>query len=552
MKSRPSLQRFVVVLALGLALVLVPGLARPVRAATEDAALFYETLAPYGEWIYFEKYGPVWYPTQVESGWRPYVNGRWVPTEQGYIFETAEPWGWATYHYGNWMPTDGYGWVWVPGHTWYPSTVVWRTSDDYVGWAPIPPSDYSPSLTLAFYPAGTYYSGMPVDELLVLPFWTFVRAPHFLLGFGQPFSPFFSFATSGFLAPPVFVPVFFHRTVFLTNFVVNPFFPNAFFAFGPPFPFAARVSGISPVALTTFVQSVNLMQINNAVPAVTILNQNVVIRQIVPTALVQGQPLPAPQPVQNVTLAQANLVGPHVAPLPKGVVPLGAQIPWAAKGTPPPGKGIAAMGLPGKAIHPLTPQMGQEIKKLPPSRGIVPTQPAAPPSAQVVKPPGPAPQPAAPPQPAPPRQAQVQQQPEVIRGLKKEGTTARPAPRTPQLPGQPPPGPGGGQAVSPAMPPGKIVPQGIPPAVPQVKTVPPGEPQVIRPPQPQPRPEPQAQPRPEPQAARPQQAPAPPPKRLPREQPEPIQPVAPPVQPMHPPGKPMHPPGQPLQPHMFR
>ena len=67
-----------------------------------------------------------------------------MPSRSGWVFETSEPWGWATYHYGNWMPTTELGWVWSPGSTWYPSTTAWRTSDDYVGWAPIPPPYYVP------------------------------------------------------------------------------------------------------------------------------------------------------------------------------------------------------------------------------------------------------------------------------------------------------------------------------------------------------------------------------------------------------------------------
>jgi len=106
--------------------------------------MFYDGLAPYGNWVDYGKYGPVWYPTKVSSSWRPYLDGRWTPSHEGWAFETSEPWGWATYHYGNWMPTTEYGWVWSPGSTWYPSTAAWRTSDDYVGWAPPPPPPYFP------------------------------------------------------------------------------------------------------------------------------------------------------------------------------------------------------------------------------------------------------------------------------------------------------------------------------------------------------------------------------------------------------------------------
>ena len=143
-------------LALLLLLALIAAPATPARAASEDVAMFYDALSSYGNWVDYGNYGPVWYPTQgVTQNWRPYVDGRWVPTDDGWVFETGEPWGWATYHWGNWMPTSEYGWVWSPGSTWYPSTAAWRTNDDYVGWAPIPPADYVPEP--AYAPAGGYY-----------------------------------------------------------------------------------------------------------------------------------------------------------------------------------------------------------------------------------------------------------------------------------------------------------------------------------------------------------------------------------------------------------
>src|SRR5512139_919195 len=97
-------------------LALMAGPTSPVTAATpEDVAMFYNELAQYGAWVNYGKYGQVWYPTRVSENWRPYVDGRWVPTDDGWIFETDEPWGWAAYHFGNWMPTEEYGWVWAPG-----------------------------------------------------------------------------------------------------------------------------------------------------------------------------------------------------------------------------------------------------------------------------------------------------------------------------------------------------------------------------------------------------------------------------------------------------
>jgi hypothetical protein len=52
---------------------------------------------------------------------------------------SEEPFGWATYHYGRWTRLRDVGWIWVPGEEWAPAWVSWRTSNNYVGWAPLPP-----------------------------------------------------------------------------------------------------------------------------------------------------------------------------------------------------------------------------------------------------------------------------------------------------------------------------------------------------------------------------------------------------------------------------
>ena len=230
--------------------------------------MFYEALASYGSWVDYGNYGPVWYPTNVSSSWRPYLDGRWTPSRSGWVFETSEPWGWATYHYGNWMPTTEFGWVWSPGSTWYPSTTAWRTSDDYVGWAPIPPPNYVPEP--AFYPAGGYTPGAPPLDLLAAPLWIFARAGQFLLGFGQPYAPAFSYYNSpNCLAPFSYAPIVYGGTFPLTDFYYPGYAPLAFFGFGPPFPFVSRVSRIDIVQINNFVNSHNF----------TVMQQCVAVRR---------------------------------------------------------------------------------------------------------------------------------------------------------------------------------------------------------------------------------------------------------------------------------
>src|SRR5436305_1554037 len=101
---------------------------------------FYTQLDRYGDWRETSDYGYVWQPRQAQSRtWRPYTDGHLVYTDVGWTWVSEEPFGWATYHYGRWTRLRNIGWVWVPGDQWAPAWVSWRKSNDYVGWAPLPP-----------------------------------------------------------------------------------------------------------------------------------------------------------------------------------------------------------------------------------------------------------------------------------------------------------------------------------------------------------------------------------------------------------------------------
>ena len=101
--------------------------------------LFYSSLSPHGEWLTVGAGTYAWRPMHMGVGWRPYLDGRWMWTDDGWYWASDEPWGWATYHYGRWYYDDYYGWVWVPGYDWAPAWVEWRYGGDYIGWAPLGP-----------------------------------------------------------------------------------------------------------------------------------------------------------------------------------------------------------------------------------------------------------------------------------------------------------------------------------------------------------------------------------------------------------------------------
>jgi hypothetical protein len=129
---KPFLFLFAAILALG---AFTPSHAR----AQVSVSFFYDNLDPYGEWVQDPDYGYCWHPTNVSDDWAPYTDGYWAYTDGGWTWVSYEDYGGIVYHYGRWAHLPGEGWVWVPGTTWAPAWVSWRVSDDYVGWAPLPP-----------------------------------------------------------------------------------------------------------------------------------------------------------------------------------------------------------------------------------------------------------------------------------------------------------------------------------------------------------------------------------------------------------------------------
>ena len=106
---------------------------------TLSIEVFYQELSPYGQWSPHEEFGYIWQPYDVGPDWKPYTDGRWEWSDQGWIWISYEPWGWATYHYGRWIYDDYQGWLWIPGTTWAPAWVSWQQSPEYIGWSPLPP-----------------------------------------------------------------------------------------------------------------------------------------------------------------------------------------------------------------------------------------------------------------------------------------------------------------------------------------------------------------------------------------------------------------------------
>lgn len=143
----------------------------PIAVAQDDdddrrpptMAEFEATLNPHGRWVVSGAYGRVWVPRAPYAGWRPYSNGQWVHTADGWTFVSYDSWGWAPFHYGRWVYLRRHGWSWIPGYEWSPAWVQWRYGGDYVAWAPLGPSgvavSYYDSPSLWFAVRSSHFGG---------------------------------------------------------------------------------------------------------------------------------------------------------------------------------------------------------------------------------------------------------------------------------------------------------------------------------------------------------------------------------------------------------
>lgn len=154
--------------------------AAPAPQAGVTYQTFYDTLSPYGNWVYIEGYGRVWQPTVVvvNPDWSPYVHaGRWMYTDAGWYWMSDYSWGWAPFHYGRWFRHYRLGWCWYPDVVWGPSWVTWRYNAGYCGWAPLPPGAwYRPGFGLTWWGG---HVGVGFSFGLGYSSFTFVNWGHF-------------------------------------------------------------------------------------------------------------------------------------------------------------------------------------------------------------------------------------------------------------------------------------------------------------------------------------------------------------------------------------
>lgn len=202
-----------------IALAMIALGASALQQASADVSIdfFYDNLSG-GNWIEVEGYGYGWQPDLAvnDQNWRPYADGYWAYTEDGWTWVSYEDFGWATYHYGRWANLSDYGWVWFPGEDldWGPAWVSWRTGGDYVGWAPLPPRGpgvvyeggyIGPQVDIQFDIGPTYYNFCEVRYI------------------GEP-------VLRNYIVPPVQNVTYINNTVNVTNITVK---NNVVYNYGP-------------------------------------------------------------------------------------------------------------------------------------------------------------------------------------------------------------------------------------------------------------------------------------------------------------------------------
>ncbi len=378
-------------------------LARPAAAQETPAAapaaeeinldFFYNNLQDKGDWLQTDEYGYVFRPKigAEKADWRPYSDGYWAHTDEGWLWNSYEDFGWATYHYGRWTRLKDYGWVWVPGYEWAPAWVAWRgtspdggdTSDappppdaktsaqvNYIGWAPLPPEARFEE-TVGFTSAVDYQYGLTPEYYNFVP----------VQSFGNPY-----------LAPLIIAPLaayaFWGLTYGYTNYAYNNYgWGRGVYCGGPRYgyynAYAARpinqyniqrnfayanggVNNFRPGRPVNGVMPVFTPRVN-AANAATFKPANVKAK--VPPGQVQKSWVGNPEQVQQakaVTQAQAAKAAPAHLPGPqaRAITPAGAAVTGGALGA-------AAAGK-----NQLSPQNAARVQANQAAKGLPATVPA--------------------------------------------------------------------------------------------------------------------------------------------------------------------------------
>jgi uncharacterized protein DUF6600 len=250
---------------------------------------FYDNLSG-GNWIDVEGYGYGWQPDVAvnDQNWRPYADGYWAYTDDGWTWISYEDFGWATYHYGRWANLSDYGWIWFPGDDldWGPAWVSWRTGGDYVGWAPLPPRG-----------AGVVYEGRPIGPQVDIEYDIGPEYYNFceIRYIGEP-------VLRNYIAPRVQNVTYINNTVNVTNITVS---NNVVYNYGPNYEVLSAQSARPIQRLNIERQSATNLSVAAKSGALTKVQGNKLL-VAAPAKLAKAPPTARP-PIVKTKVAQPKL-----------------------------------------------------------------------------------------------------------------------------------------------------------------------------------------------------------------------------------------------------
>ncbi|MDZ4817299.1 MAG: DUF6600 domain-containing protein [Verrucomicrobiota bacterium] len=97
-----------------------------------DFDVAYTFLLKHGSWEPHKTYRYAFVPAAA-PGWQPFRDGRWLYSDDGWLWQGKEPWSWLTDHYGFWRNEDS-RWIWVPRSRWFAAPVVWQKKGESIAW----------------------------------------------------------------------------------------------------------------------------------------------------------------------------------------------------------------------------------------------------------------------------------------------------------------------------------------------------------------------------------------------------------------------------------
>jgi hypothetical protein len=360
---------------------------------------FYDNLSG-GNWIDVEGYGYGWQPDIAvnDTNWRPYADGYWAYTDNGWAWVSYEDFGWATYHYGRWANLSDYGWVWFPGEDldWGPAWVSWRTGGDYVGWAPLPPR--GPGVV---YEGGVIGPQVDIQFDIGPAYYNFCEVRYI----GEP-------VLRNYIAPPVQNVTYINNTVNVTNITVK---NNVVYNYGPNYDALSAHSARPIQRLNIERQSATNLSAAAKSGALTKVQGNKLV-VAAPPKLAKAPPTAKP-PAVKTKVAQPKLnrgwagvaneaqlkqkiktENPKNVPPPTGAAARGGGSPLPAAGASPTapaaaGAPAASPGRPERAVSPAAAPRGVTSpaatpRPTPPPRGTPPGRPGTSPAGKVSPAPG--------------------------------------------------------------------------------------------------------------------------------------------------------------------